>query len=143
MDYGICDEICLPARSRANLAVDRGQVQNKDLIDAALTKRSQPASGLGLQAADCDLRAEGDDFVLSASFAFSGDLDPYRLVVVETGSDHIWVSEADHRIEGGSLQVEADLQYYGDGAMTLDRSALRFTMLNDGQSVEISGCNLG
>jgi len=140
MDYGVCDDICLPARSNASLAVDRGQVSNRDVIGAAMKLRTTPATSHGLQTATCGLTPDGDDFVLSADFTFDRDIAAHRLVIVETGSDHIWVSEADHALAGGDLRVEADLQYYGDGAMTLDRSALRFTLLNDGQSIEIVGC---
>lgn len=141
MDYGVCDDICLPARDRANLAVDRAQVHNQGLIDAAMARRATPATSVGLQSATCNLRPDGEDFVLNAEFGFDGVVDAHRLVVVETGSDQIWVSEADHTLEAGSLRVEADLQYYGEGALTLDRSALRFTMLNDGHSIEIAGCS--
>jgi len=143
MDYGICDDICLPARDRVNMNVDFGAVQNQDVIGAAIALRSQPAAQVGMTSATCKLRADGEDFVLNAEFGFEGDPGAHRLVVVETGSDMIWVSEADHMFEAGALQVEADMHYFGEGAMTLDRSALRFTMLNDGRSIEIVGCSGG
>ena len=140
MDYGICDEICLPAVADASLSADPKQVHNRDQISQALTHRSTPAASHGLQSATCRLSPDGEDFVLRAQFEFDQDVAGHRLVVVETGSDLIWVSEADHRLDGRSLEVEADLQYFGDGAMTLDRGRLKFTMLNDGQSIEIAGC---
>jgi len=106
MDYGICDDICLPARDRVNMNVDFGAVQNQDVIGAAIALRSQPAAQVGMTSATCKLRADGEDFVLNAEFGFEGDPGAHRLVVVETGSDMIWVSEADHMFEAGALQVE-------------------------------------
>lgn len=141
LDYGVCKDICKPARTKVSFTPDRSEILNRDLIDASLALRSTPASAMGLQSATCDLRPSGEDFVLRAAFKFNGKVAAHRLVVVETGSDHIWVSEADHTLNGKSLKVEADLAYFGEGAMTLDRSALKFTLLNDGQSIEIVGCS--
>ena len=140
MTYGVCEDICERAQSEAELSVKPAEVHNQDLINAALGMRSKPANAMGLVSSTCSLVPDGDDFVLTASFEFGQSVEQHRVVVVEAGSDLIWVSEADHKINQNNVWVQADLQYYGDGAMTLDRSALRFTMLNDGTSIEIAGC---
>ncbi len=143
LDYGVCDDVCLPARDDAVLTADVGSVHNKDAIEAAISQRSKPATNFGLTASECRLTPDGDSFLLDARFDFDGDLAAHRLVIVETGSDLIWASDTDQDHQGRMLQVEADLHYFGEGAMTLDRSALRFTLLNDGESVEIRGCSGG
>ena len=141
VEYGVCEEICVPAYGSTSALLDMGLVQNQAAIQGAIEKRSRPAAEAGLVSASCSLRPSGDDFILSAEFQFEGDLGAHRLVVVETGSELIWSSDADHSISGGTLRVETDLQFYGEGAMTLDRSNLRFTLMNDGSSIEITGCS--
>ncbi len=140
MDYGVCEEICVPAHSDVALSVDVGAVHNQDVINTALARRSAPASSLGHVSSTCRLTPDGEDFVLSGTLKFDRDIPSHRVVVVETGTDLIWASPADHSVSGSQMAVEVDLQYYGTGAMTLDRSAVKFTLLNDGQSVEIVGC---
>ena len=141
VEYGVCEEICVPAYDSTSAFLDLGLVQNQAAIEEAIEQRSRPAVQAGLVSSSCSLRPSGDDFVLSAEFQFDGDIEAHRLVVVETGSNLIWSSEADHSISDGVLRVESDLQFYGEGAMTLDRSDLRFTLMNDGSSIEIMGCS--
>ena len=143
LDYGICDDICLPAKESASLSPDMDEVFNKEAIEAAIAERARPAASLGLTTSQCQLTPQDNAFVLNAQFDFETEIEAHRLVILETGSQMIWASATDHAIDGRTLTVEADLMYFGEGAMTLDRSALRFTMMNDGQSIEITGCSGG
>ncbi len=143
MSFGVCEEVCVPAHGAAALSIAPQDQGARDAISASLAKRTKPATEMGLQQATCRIRPASGDYVISAEFVFDTPIAAHRVVVVETGSDLIWVSEADQTHQGKTLQVEADLMYFGDGTMALDRSNLRFTLLNDGASVEIAGCTGG
>jgi len=143
MDYGICEEICVPARGQAQVDIAPSTVANKKPISSAMMTRAASAKSAGMLAATCSIRPNGQDFVLSATLKFEGPPEQTRAVVIETGSEHIWVSEPDHRVDDRVVSIEADIQYYGDGAMSLNRSALRFTLIGDNSSIDVRGCSGG
>lgn len=140
LDYGVCDDICVPAKSQAEAVFSMEGKQNQRLIRGAMEKRTQPAATQGFTSATCRLTPNGQDFVFAATLDFDGRPRAPEAVVIETGSELVWISAPDHSIEGREMNIEADLQYFGDGTMTLDRNAVRITLLEDGASIEVRGC---
>lgn len=143
MEYGVCEEICLPAHSTAQVQFDPTVKANKAAISSALERRAITAKSAGMQSATCRISPNGRDFILSAELSFSAKPNTPRAIVIETGSDYIWVSEPDHRLTGRALSIEADMQYYGDGTLSLNRSQMRFTLIGDTQTIDIRGCTGG
>lgn len=140
LDFGVCDDLCVAARSLVNAVLDPGRVENQGTIGAALSRR--PASGVsaGLISAICHLDANGQDFVLRAELNFNDAPAPVEAIVIESSNELMWISETDHNNSGGRINVEADLQYFGEGAMAFDRSQLRFTILGPGLGIDVAGC---
>ena len=143
MDYGVCADICVPARSEVTAVFDPGNVQNRDIIEAALADRPATAKESGVMEAKCGLSPAEENFVLSANVEFETAPNNPVAVVIESGSEEIWVSMPDHSVEGSAIALEADVQYYGDGTMPFDRSDVRITMIGEAQTIEIRGCNAG
>lgn len=143
MDYGICKQVCLSTRGQAQVEFAPSKIANKKSISSAMKTRAASAKSAGILAATCSIRPNGQDFVLSATLKFEGAPSQAKAVVIETGSELIWVSEPDHRIEDRMVSIEADIQYYGDGAMSLNRSALRFTLIGENSSIDVRGCTGG
>lgn len=143
MDYGVCDDICVPARSEATATFTAGPAANQELIGRSVALRPRSGRAAGMRSATCSLARNGADFVLNAAFTFSGRLQDMQAVVVESGSDAIWVSDTDHTQSGRNLSVEADLKHYGDGPMALNRDALRFTLIGTTHTIDIQGCQAG
>ena len=141
MDYGVCDDICVPVSATDSRRFVEGLVSNRDAIGRSVALRPKSGRAAGLSSATCQLHRKGDNFVLSARLDFNRSVAGFQAVVVETGSDTLWASDADHRATDQSLHIEADLRHYGDGAMTLDRNHLRFTLIGPGGTIDVQGCS--
>lgn len=140
LDYGVCLDICIPASGTDSTSLTAADSANRDLITQAVALRPRSGPAAGMIAARCTLRPSGENFVLSAKFDFSAKPGQIQAVVVETGSDTLWASEADHSTAGRSVTVETDLRHYGDGALTLNRETLRFTLFGPSGAIDIQGC---
>jgi len=44
VEYGVCEEICVPAYGSTSALLDMGLVQNQAAIQGAIEKRSRPAA---------------------------------------------------------------------------------------------------
>ncbi|MCK4861200.1 MAG: hypothetical protein KAS85_04730, partial [Rhodobacteraceae bacterium] len=60
--------------------------------------------------------------------------------VIEYVHPDIWIDIAETSIKGKNLTANATMEFYGDGMLTTDRSAIRITVLEDNKAVEIQGC---
>jgi DsbC/DsbD-like thiol-disulfide interchange protein len=140
VDYGICREVCVPAR--ANIAFDLPQSgqSNIETITQAINANPRPGADHGLNAHSCNISQAGEDYVLSADFAFSDDLDALEAVLVESGNDEVWISTVDYVDNDSAVSLEADLVYFGEGTFAFDQNALRFTFLTRNGGIDIRGC---
>jgi len=71
---------------------------------------------------------------------FGATLDSPRTTVIEYTNPDIWIDIAKTNIEGSNLTANATMEFYGDGMLTVDRSAIRITVLEENKAVEILGC---
>lgn len=140
MDFGVCEDVCVAARSSVSGMLDLDQVENRSSISNALAQRPTSGQNAGLISAVCKLDTNGQDFILRAELRFGSAPLPVDAVVIESGNELMWISETDHSNTGNNLNVEADLQYYGEGAMAFDRSRIRFTILGPGRGIDVTGC---
>lgn len=142
MDYGICREICIPARGEASLDL-ASALPERDLIELALLSRPKTGASHGLDTATCTVSPQGVDYELAAELSFGDAIGEVDVVMVEAGDERIWVSEPDVTSTRNSVSLKADLLYFGDGAMAIDRSALRFTLLTSTGGIDVRGCTGG
>ena len=75
-----------------------------------------------------------------AKLKFTNPLQGDPTTVIEYTDPDIWIDIAETSIEGKNLIANATLEYYGDGMLTIDRSAIRITVLNNDRAVEVFGC---
>ncbi|EAQ04439.1 hypothetical protein OB2597_09854 [Pseudooceanicola batsensis HTCC2597] len=141
IQLGICEDICVP------MVVDLSELSLPDTrrpepaIAAALADQPYSAREAGVRAVSCDIRPASGSISLRAEIEMpsaGGD----EVVVIETDDPSIWVSESETRREGGTLVATAEL-VAGAGAVMLDRSGLRLTVLGDRKAVDIRGCPAG
>lgn len=139
MQIGICSDICVPldVQLPEMLLPDHGRPV--PAIAAAMAER--PFSGVeaGVGRVACSVEPAGRKVRLRAEIDLPST-GGEEVVVVETANPDIWVSEARSRREGNRLVAEVDLTDMSGGAMALDRSQVRLTVLGRDSAVDIEGC---
>ena len=140
VDYGVCDDICVPVRSSGGQLLAAGPVANQDMIGHSVALRPRSGRAAGLTAATCTLERSGNDVVITARLAFASAVADVQMAIVETGSPTMWASDADYRRDGSAIIVQADLGSLSDGPITLDRGRLRFTLIGANDAIDIQGC---
>ncbi|MCZ8151496.1 MAG: protein-disulfide reductase DsbD family protein [Rhodobacteraceae bacterium] len=138
VELGVCDDICLPATLPFDLLVD-GPGAPDPVIDAALSDRPIVAAKAGLRSIGCTVDPIDDGLRLTALL----DLPPAgeeEVVVFETGTPGIWVSEADTARQGAALSASVEMVPPHGAPFALDRSAVTVTVISKSRAVEIRGC---
>ena len=139
--YGVCEEVCIPARS--DLALDIAPGDRRDaaeLIAAALASAPQDAARHGLDSVACAIEGADAERAFEARISFQPPL-PSAPVVVAEGPNGVTFSPLATRLENGALVASGAL--YAAAGGWIDRSAIRLTLLHNGRGVEIDGCAAG
>ena len=140
IEIGVCDEICVPVR--LPFSVDLPEEGRRDpVIAAALVDRPMTAEEAQAQAS-CATAPEGEGLALTVHLSMP-PLGPDESVVIESPDPGLWVSEAAAARDGGTLVATAEALSRDGGALAIDRSGLRITVLSDGKAVDIQGCSAG
>ena len=141
IDLGVCHDICVPVSLPFDLLLPEGG-RRDPAIAAALVDRPLTADEAGVLTVTCAAAASGEGLTLTARI----ELPPQggqEVMVIESGDPGLWVSEAATWREGGWLVAEAAVLARDGGALAVDRSALRLTVIGDGGAVDIHGCGAG
>lgn len=139
LDYGVCSDICVPAR--ADLALDLppgAAAEGRAEIEAALASRPLGPEAAGVVAARCDLAGAGQRRAFSAEIAFDPPPPAAPYVVVE-GPEGLWVGPAAVTLDGGALTAEAEAQVWGETGW-IGRDSLDLTLIAGTWAAEIPGC---
>ena len=138
VDLGVCETVCVPVR--VDLTVDLPVASSGDArITAALADRPEQAEAAGLRALACAVDVTEDGLRLTASMEMP-PLGQDEVAVIEIADEAVWVSEVQSARTGDWLTAAADLVAMDGGAVALDPSGVRITVLADGRAVERVGC---
>ncbi|MGC1494798.1 MAG: protein-disulfide reductase DsbD domain-containing protein [Sulfitobacter sp.] len=142
LDIGVCSDICVPHQMTLRATLDTTNTKPTPAIAASLAARPYSASEAGVTSATCSLRptAKGLEIKTRLNVPSTGGRE---VVVIEPGQPNLWMSETDSSRSGGQLTATGDLQSTGGGALAIDRSAIRITVLGKNHAVEIQGCTPG
>jgi DsbC/DsbD-like thiol-disulfide interchange protein len=141
IELGVCKEVCLPFT--LDLAADLLPGGNRDPeIQAALANRATSAAEAGVTAVACTVEPIRDGLRVTATLSMA-PRGGEEVVVIETGTPGVWVSEAVSHRSGTTLTASADLVPPDGQPFPLDRSQLRLTVLEPGRAVDILGCPAG
>ncbi|QIE57214.1 hypothetical protein G5B40_18265 [Pikeienuella piscinae] len=138
--YGVCDDICIPARADIALNIEPGApAEGEAEIRAALEATPAPASGAGLKAAHCAIEGVGEAQRLTARLAFAAAPVHAPLVVAE-GPEGVWFGPLETRLEKGEIVATGEMR--AAPGEWIDRSALRLTLLDraEGPALTVAGC---
>ncbi|MCK0167728.1 hypothetical protein MWU52_09240 [Jannaschia sp. S6380] len=134
LDFGVCAEICIPARVQlAAVLPARGGYAPE--IAAALADRPRRIDA----SARCGIRPTHDGLVVTADLRLKPRGGP-EIVVFEVPDPSVWVGDATVRRAGEHLQAKAEIVAAQGRPLTLDRSRLRITVIGDRGAVEVMGC---
>ncbi len=141
MEFGVCSDICVPANARLQTALDTSSApEGKALISKALTKIALPLTKGGVSAINCALSPNPRGMNIAAQLQFSGTPAGEQYVVMEYDNPDIWIDVSDLERNGRNVTANSTLEFYGSGALALDRSKLRVTLLQGGKAYETTGC---
>ena len=141
MEIGVCEDICMPVDFSVRAVLPAGGAPDPR-ITAALATEPETAAAAGVGRVTCRLAPAGDGMELTARMAVPSLGAGTPAVVFELPDPDVWIGEADVRREDGALTATAEIIDYG-GALMLDRSALRITLLGSEKAVDIRGCDGG
>lgn len=139
--FGACRDICIPvdARLQVVLAAD-APATGRARIEAALAARPVSAAEGGVTAARCTLGTGAAGAQVRAEVTFARAPGARATMVIEAPErPELWIGEASARSDGNQLVATAQIDGAGQ-AVALDRSALRLTVIDGAQAVDIRGC---
>ncbi|MCP5039033.1 MAG: hypothetical protein GY945_15680 [Rhodobacteraceae bacterium] len=141
VSLGVCSDVCMPMEARFNavLPASDGVTDGAGLIHSALKNGPYSASQAGLTAISCDVEPISDGLRVTSRLTMPR-VGPDEVVVIETGDQAVWVSQAEVRREGGTLIASSDLVPPSGAPFALSRSDIRITVLAAGRGVDITSC---
>lgn len=146
LDYGICDDICMPAQASVAETVPPASVEGRASIEAALAERAQNPREAGVTAVSCSLAPAPGGFALTAAVTFAAAPAPGQEAVVEAGQPDLWIGLTRTRTEGRTVVAEAPVASTvaaARGALAgpmVARDRLRVTVIDGARTVDIRGC---
>ena len=136
LDLGVCHDVCVPVS--LDFAADLPQGEARDPVLAlALADRAQSPGEAGLAEARCAVTPGPDGLSLTATLPAMAQA---QAVVVETGDPALWTAPVAMRRAGDSIVASTRIAHVAQAPVALDRSALVFTMIGEGDAVEFRGC---
>lgn len=140
MALGVCSDICVPYALEFDQSISDNATSPTPAIAAALAQQPYSAKEAGVKGAECIVSPTSDGLQIEARVKMPTAGGP-EFVVIEPGPGDIWVSEADTKRQGDEVVAISDLVHVNGGAIAIDRSAIRITVLGSKYAVDIRGCS--
>lgn len=137
VQIGVCEDICLPVSRAIHAELPPTGGAQDPAILAALANRPVAAAEAGLRAISCRISPIADGLRVTATLELPGRPET---VIFETPDDGIWISESKLARAGLDLTATADFVPEAARPFLLDRSALRLTVIDKTQTIDIQGC---
>lgn len=137
MEFGVCKDVCVPADAAFDHKVD-SQAARNPVIAAAMASRPYSAKEAGVQSASCRMQPIEDGFRVEAHIRMPS-AGGQEYAVIEPGTPGLFLAGSGTERRGGTLVATAKFLTDG-GAVALDRSQMRITVLGADHAVDIAGC---
>lgn len=137
IDLGVCKDICIPAS--VTLSADLSLPGETGAIEQALAALPTTAKAAGLTGIGCTLDPIADGLRLTADIGLP-EAGGKEVVVFETATSGVWVSQATSARKGAVLTATSDLVPPEGAPFALDRSGVTVTVIAENSAVEINGC---
>ena len=140
LNFGVCADICIPARAQTSVIFDLNQTANTTSIGAALSQGPTELVDRGVEAVWCSLAPGAHGAMLLTAQMDGGALGPDPVIVVETGNPGIRVGRVEVSLLPGGHRIAAPLDYFGEGALAFERGSVQFHLLTPERVFEHQGC---
>lgn len=138
---GVCSEICVPVTLRFDHLLPPVGARDAQ-IASALVDQPLTAKEGRVRNSVCDFTPTKDGAKLTVKLQMP-TLAGSELAVIEAGDPRIWVAEPAVQRQGDWLIAQTQMYHDYDGPMVINRSAMRITVLGNGQAVDVQGCTAG
>lgn len=141
MDLGLCREVCIPSEIKIEHTLDPDAGRNP-LIAAALAQRPFSAREGQVTAATCHLSPSDYGMSVEAEIAMPS-AGGVEVAIIESGNPNSFATETTTHRDGNRLHASSEVLPLTDAPLSIDRSALRITVLGQNYAVDIKGCTAG
>jgi DsbC/DsbD-like thiol-disulfide interchange protein len=139
IDFGICEDVCVPVRSALQADLPPRASVGKAVINTALKSQAKSGKAKGVKVTGCDFKPIQGGFQISATLKSNAGFNKQAIGVIEyPASTDSWMNQEASKTSGQSLVIQASL--YSKDTSFIDRSKVRMTILMNNQAVEITGC---
>ena len=142
MDIGICSDICAPYTLKFDAKLEGVGSFPTPEIASALASAPFSASEAGVKSATCRLTPTDDGMQIEARVTVPST-GGREETVIEAGQDTIWVSEPVTTRKGDQLVAVSQMFHSSGTAFSVNRSAVRITILGSNHAIDIRGCSAG
>jgi hypothetical protein len=111
-------------------------------ISAALARRPETAAEARVSAARCAAAPTAHGLDLQTRIAVP-PLGGHEVMVMELPDSDLWISHGATLRQGGEISARAGIESLTGRPVTLNRSALRISVIAENRMVEIEGCQAG
>ncbi|WP_247738664.1 protein-disulfide reductase DsbD domain-containing protein [Shimia sp. R9_2] len=138
LDIGVCRDICVPQRLHLDGELAAPGTRDARIV-ASIVDQPLSADEAGVYKVTCILAPTNGGVKLQAKIKMprAGGAE---VAVIETANPEIWVAEGTTTRSGDTLIAETEMVHVSDASFLINRSDLRFTVLSDGDAVDIHGC---
>ncbi len=140
IDYGLCNEVCIPASATIEAVLTDNNSMDHSLIKTALAAGPRSAKDSGVQSVSCKVEPIKDGLNIAANITFKDTVPDIDLTVIEFAAPDIWIVQTDLKRTETVVMAQAELMSYSDTPFILDQNKLRVTLIGDTQAIEINGC---
>ncbi|MBR9763443.1 MAG: hypothetical protein GYB53_07950 [Rhodobacteraceae bacterium] len=139
---GVCKNVCVPLELEISAELPAGAGQRDARVAAALAGRPYTEDEGRVSRATCHVSPDPKGMRIEARLQMPS-AGGREVAVIETPWPELMVADAVTRREGDTLIAKALIHAPMSGAIHLDRSALKITVLGQSYAVEIDGCEAG
>lgn len=140
-EFGVCNEICIATDATLSTTLPAWDVTpDPELVEKLNNLHANFRVGNTDEIPRCQFTASeyGHEVTLEYAWTPTNERDPY--LVLEYLDDRFQFEEPEVHREAENLVVTSFMHYYGEGAVLIDRSAIRSTAIFDGEAIEFRGC---
>lgn len=140
IEYGLCNDVCIPASSTIDAVLTVDDSMDHVLIKTALAAGPRAAKDSGVQSVSCKIEPINDGLNIAAIITFKDTAPDIDLTVIEFAAPDIWIVQTDLKRTETVVRAQAELMSVSDTPFIMDQNKLRVTLIGDAQTIEIKGC---
>lgn len=140
-EFAVCNEICIPTDATLSAKLPAHDViPDPVLVETLDELRANFRVGDPDEIPNCRFTASEYGHKVALEFELPPEKQRVVHLVLEYPDDLFLFEEAEVKRGADNLAATSVMHYYGEGAVAIDRSELRSTVIFDGEAIEFRGC---